>query len=235
MPGCPSFRHLARVAQRASAYAGPLAALSGLAAGCFPEQSLSSYRAGQGAEPALASATVAARPDAAAPGTDTGEPIAESDAGAQRSSGPSPPADAALPPALACRDECVCQRSGAREFMFCATLVTFEEASERCAEAGGSLASVDDEAQNTFLTEGMQAIDADDFWLSGTDAEQEGVWRWADGRAFFGEAVDGGAAAFAPWDTEQPNDLNGEDCMRSVTGLWRDLGCDDELSYVCQG
>ena len=48
-------------------------------------------------------------------------------------------------------------------------------------------------------------------------------------------APEDAGASFAPWDDQQPNDLNGEDCMRSVGGLWRDLSCTLELGYVCQG
>jgi len=87
------------------------------------------------------------------------------------------------------------------------------------------------------LTERMQAVAVDDFWLSGTDAEVEGVWRWSDGRVFFGPSaapVDGGAP-YAPWEPGQPNDVNGEDCMRSTAGVWRDLDCTDEIAYACQG
>ena len=82
----------------------------------------------------------------------------------------------------------------------------------------------------------MAEIDADDFWLSGTDTEDEGVWRWSDGRVFFDIDADGGALpSFAPWDEGQPNDLNGEDCMRSTGGVWRDLDCSDAIAFVCQG
>ncbi len=164
--------------------------------------------------------------DPPAPAPDAGLPV--EDAGVAR--------DAALPPLLLCREECACERRGEREFMFCGTSVSFDEALERCGGAGGTLVSIDDQEQNVWLSQRMQALEADDFWLSGTDAEVEGVWRWSDGRVFFGEAADaGGAPAFVPWDDGQPNDLNGEDCMRSTSGVWRDLDCADELPFVCQG
>jgi hypothetical protein len=118
--------------------------------------------------------------------------------------------------------------------MFCAGAVTFADASELCADAGGALASIDGVELNDWLTEQMQARSADDFWLSGTDTEDEGIWRWADGRVFYPAPADAGES-FAPWDAQQPNDLNGEDCMRSLEGVWRDLSCDLELGYVCQG
>ena len=86
-----------------------------------------------------------------------------------------------------------------------------------------------------WLTSRMTELAADDFWLSGTDLEDEGVWRWSDGRIFFDAGADAGAPqAFAPWDAQQPNDLNGEDCMRSIGGVWRDLDCSEEIAFVCQ-
>jgi hypothetical protein len=148
-----------------------------------------------------------------------------------------PAIDAALPRTLRCRADCVCERGEDRDFMFCSASVAFAVASERCAEAGGTLPSVDDPAQNRWLTERMQSFNVDDFWLSGTDADAEGVWRWSDGRVFYGPsatAPDGGAP-YAPWEPGQPNDVNGEDCMRSTEGIWRDLDCADEIAYACQG
>ena len=60
----------------------------------------------------------------------------------------------------------------------------------------------------------------------GTDSEDKGIWRWRDGRVFFDVAADAGAPrTYAPWEEGQPNDLNGEDCMRSSGGVWRDLDC----------
>jgi hypothetical protein len=201
------------------------------ALGCVPERELSSYRSGS-------------------PGSDEAAPIlagtpsiGDDEAGAD--AGPAEPrldeaVDAALLDAtpsrgLACRAECVCEPRDGLDFMFCATLVTFQVASDRCAGAGGTLASVGDDMRNAWLTQRMQGLASDDFWLSGTDADTEGVWRWADGTIFFDLTSDAGPRAFAPWDTLQPNDLNGEDCMRSTAGIWRDLDCGDTLSYVCQG
>jgi hypothetical protein len=233
MLGAPSFRRTARAISDVLSLAlrtRGLLALSLPLAACLPERALSSYVGGTAPGPALGSPTGSNLPDAApapvpeaAPETDAGVP-AENAAVVQ---------DAALPAALLCREECVCERRAEREFMFCDTAVVFDEALERCSAARGTLVSIDDEQQNTWLSERMQALEADDFWLSGTDAEVEGVWRWVDGRVFFGEGADGGAA-FAPWDEEQPNDLNGEDCMRSTGGVWRDLDCADEIAFVCQ-
>jgi hypothetical protein len=204
-----------------------------LALGCVPERALSSYMSGkdgpgESVEPNIGSVAGSHRADAggdAAPG----EPPFDAAIDGLASQ------DAAAPRRLACRDECVCELREGLDFMFCATLVSFQAASDRCAGAGGSLPSVGDEALNSWLTQRMQALARDDFWLSGTDGDTEGVWRWADGTVFFDLTSDASAGAFAPWDAQQPNDLNGEDCMRSTAGVWRDLDCADQIAYACQG
>jgi hypothetical protein len=180
---------------------------------------------------AVVTSTKKGRVDAGLASSDAGprsevEPEAL-DAGAVRD------ADAAPAQRLDCRDDCVCETRGVLEYMFCAPPVTRTLAIERCAGAGGRLVSIDDEGLNAWLSERMGAIDADDFWLSGSDEDTEGVWRWSDGRVFYGG--DAGAGLFAPWDEGQPNDVNDEDCMRATAGVWRDLDCADEIAYVCQG
>jgi lectin-like protein len=203
-------------------------ALAVAAFGCLPERALSSYMSegdGDSSPPILAPG----------PGVDAGGD-ASADAGARLdASVGATPMDAAPPRALACREECVCEPRDGRDFMFCATLVSFAVGAERCAAAGGSLVSVEGPSLNDWLTQRMQAVAVDDFWLSGTDAATEGVWRWADGTIFFDLTSDAGARGFAPWDAQQPNDLNGEDCMRSTAGVWRDLECADALAYACEG
>lgn len=202
-------------------------------AGCLPEQPLASYRSGDSV-PAVSSAVSSPPPDAAE----------RLDGGALDAAAPgeavpvdaAPGLDAAAPGAgLLCRDDCVCERDGDREFMFCAALASHDEAVARCAAAGGALPSIDDPALGAWLSARMADLDADDFWLSGTDIEDEGVWRWGDGRVFFDPSADAATAAFAPWDEGQPNNLNGEDCMRSTGGVWRDLDCSEQIAVVCQG
>jgi hypothetical protein len=206
-----------------------LLAIGAPLAGCVPERSLSSYADGTSSASGRAVAAPSNRPGAG---------VADvPDAGGPSGFEAVPIADAGLPPgALACRDECTCERRGDWDFMFCGTAVTRDEAAERCEGAGGTLASVDDSTLNAWLTERMQALAEDDFWLSGSDAEGEGVWRWQDGRVFFDQTGDAApAGVYAPWQAMQPNDLNGEDCMRSIAGTWRDLDCGEEIAFVCQG
>jgi len=200
--------------------------VAGLA--CVPEQPLSSYR-----DPGETGADVArtrgsSLRDASAVNASESPELPDA----------SPGIDAARPPnpGLICRDECACESSVLGAFMFCGTALSHDEAVAACSLAGGALASVDDPDRNAWLTGRMTALAADDFWLSGTDLEDEGIWRWSDGRVFFDVSADAGAPRpYAPWDEGQPNDLNGEDWMRSIGGVWRDLDCSEPIAFVCQG
>jgi hypothetical protein len=208
------------------------ALVSSFGLSCFPDQALSSYRGGATSGSAVVTSTKKGRVDAGGSASDAGPPRTEVEPDALDAGG-ARDADAAPAQGLDCRNDCVCETRGVLEFMFCAPPVTRTLAIERCSGAGGSLVSIDDEDLNAWLSERMQAIDADDFWLSGSDEDTEGVWRWGDGRVFYGG--DAGAGLFVPWDEGQPNDVNDEDCMRATAGVWRDLDCADEIAYVCQG
>jgi hypothetical protein len=230
MSGASSRRAVRRapLARTLSAMVWALVPCAAGLAGCVPERALSSYREEAG-EPATESTRTSVRglPDAGT--VDAGGAPEPFDAPLRDDAGP------LAAPALDCRDECVCERGAFGALMFCQTPVSHEEAVELCALAGGSLVSVDDAERNGWLGTRMTALAADDFWLSGTDSEDEGVWRWRDGRVFFDAAADGGAPRpYAPWDEGQPNDLNGEDCMRSSGGVWRDLDCSETLAFVCE-
>jgi hypothetical protein len=82
---------------------------------------------------------------------------------------------------------------------------------------------------------GHAARDASKFLAVGDDLDDEGSWRWSDGRVFFDASADAGSPRpHAPWDEGQPNDLDGEDCMRSTGRVWRDLDGSEQIAFVCQ-
>jgi hypothetical protein len=221
---------------------------------CLPEQPLASYKGGRALTPDIEEPQGAAGPDAAlggatrpnrpAPPIVSGPPSNRPDAALLDALDAgdddvieSPDAPAVLPATLVCRAECTCERRADRDFMFCSATVTHAQAVELCAAAGGTLVSIDDPEQNAWVSQRMEAAAAaTDFWLSGTDIDDEGVWRWQDGRVFFDATTDAGnRAPYVPWDAQQPNDLGGEDCMRLTGGRWLDLPCDSELAVACQG
>ncbi|MEM7475827.1 MAG: C-type lectin domain-containing protein [Planctomycetota bacterium] len=60
----------------------------------------------------------------------------------------------------------------------------FSGAARYCHYLGGSLATVDDQAEYEFLRQliARSVVDCEQFWLNGTDDMEEGVWRTIDGR-----------------------------------------------------
>ena len=76
-------------------------------------------------------------------------------------------------------------------------------------------------------------------WLGGSDAEQEGVWKWVTGpeagTTFWNGGINGSTPNFAFWNTNEPNnvifdtDPTGEDYVHvtspniGVSGSWNDL------------
>lgn len=204
--------------------------------GCLPERDLSSYAAGQ---PLDAELTTSPAPEGNGE-ADGGVVEARVSPLLVDAAVSTPPASVDAAPArpsarLLCRPECECELRDGRDFMLCDTLVTRAQAATRCQGAGGALVSIEDEALNTWLSQRMAQLGDDNYWTSGTDAEDEGVWRWGDGPVFYDATADAPAvSAFAPWDDNQPNDVDGEDCLRAVGGAWRDIDCADEMAYVCE-
>lgn len=71
-------------------------------------------------------------------------------------------------------------------------------------------------------------------WIGGSDAAQEGVWRWVTGpetgRIFWNGGVNGTTPNFAFWNANEPNNLGQEhyahitdDSVTSTPGSWNDL------------
>lgn len=209
-------------------------AAAALAAACLPEQELSSY--GPGLPAQVNARAIGSEPvDAGSVEMRSSRLVADAGAEPAGSSVDAAPSTSTPAPRLACRPECECELRDGQDFMFCATRVTHAQATAQCQGAGGSLVSIEGASQNDWLGRRMAELADDNYWTSGTDSEDEGVWRWADGRVFYGTPADAAAVlGFVPWDDGQPNNVNGEDCMRVIGGLWRDLDCDDEIAFVCE-
>uniref|UniRef100_A0A3Q3RXU7 C-type lectin domain-containing protein n=1 Tax=Mastacembelus armatus TaxID=205130 RepID=A0A3Q3RXU7_9TELE len=94
-----------------------------------------------------------------------------------------------------------------------------------CHTLGGNLAPVRDSQENGAFQNLIGQSKA--AWIGGTDAQQEGKWRWTDGTAF----------TYTNWAPGQPDNWQGnENCLHITTEgrrFWNDLDCQTPLPSVC--
>jgi len=93
----------------------------------------------------------------------------------------------------------------------------------------GHLATVTSAEEWAFLVDAVNPGGAR-AWLGGSDAADEGVWRWAvgpeAGETFWIGGSGGVAAGFHAWNPREPNNASNEDYLAGwwTPGQWNDLG-----------
>ena len=93
----------------------------------------------------------------------------------------------------------------------------WEGAQLLCNQFGYDLVSINSEAENDFLVDGM-AIHGPgtDWWIGYSDDAVEGSWVWEDGTS----------GGYENWEPGQPNDFAGQDCAEiDPDGTWNDSDC----------
>lgn len=115
--------------------------------------------------------------------------------------------------------------------VYCDEELSWEAALSTCESLLLSLLTIDDEAENAWLEAALDdPIGLDDsgnlLWIGFNDRDEEGAWTW----------VSGADADFTQWKSGQPDDhSDGEDCgVFRASGNWNDLGCDEEMRFVCE-
>lgn len=109
------------------------------------------------------------------------------------------------------------------------------QASALAQAEGGHLATITSAAENSFLADLMAQANPGGYggWLGGSDAAEEGVWRWTEGpeagQVFWNGLAAGSApeGQFTKWLPGEPSQYQGteEDCLHMLTGtdLWNDI------------
>ncbi len=130
--------------------------------------------------------------------------------------------------------------------VYFATPVTWDAARTACEGIGGTLAIIDDVAQNNLIAT-IPPADAlaPDIWVGGTDEGTEAEWHWLVGGTVFWSG--GTTVTFAHWrlDPAEPNNGNGgavENCLvvegdTIVAGegyTWDDRPCGQTRGYYCE-
>ena len=97
----------------------------------------------------------------------------------------------------------------------------------KCQEEGGYLAEINDETENELIKRYVMYLN-DNIWIGGSDAVNEGEWRWVNS---------GTRISFYGWHIHEPQGGRGENCLLSflsINGLWVDASCGHAASYVCE-
>ena len=106
------------------------------------------------------------------------------------------------------------------------TPLNWYDAQQRCSilSGEGSLAYVESEKDNDNIFELPGANG--DFWIGLSDLRHEGQWSSPYGKN----------AKYLNWKPNEPNDMNGEDCVHMTNNRqWNDHDCaDNKRPFVCQ-
>ncbi|XP_039674805.1 galactose-specific lectin nattectin-like isoform X3 [Perca fluviatilis] len=134
---------------------------------------------------------------------------------------------------LAASGEALCPpgwtQFGSRCFAFYTETKSWIDAENFCISAGGNLASIHSDEEQTFLKDFIKQVTGAyaDSWIGGFDSVKEGTWMWADGSKF----------NYNIWAAGQPDNFRGgENCLVMNWGaaeIWNDGSCNTPLSFVC--
>ena len=101
----------------------------------------------------------------------------------------------------------------------------WSDAASHCQGEGGHLASVmsDGEQEEVRAAAGGQDL----VWLGGSDVEEEGVWRWADGSPW----------GYSNWQERSGSRGDDRNCVYMYSGYdhhWSESSCTDTIPFLCQ-
>lgn len=103
---------------------------------------------------------------------------------------------------------------------------SYPDAKKACAADGGAIATFKTLDEGKAVNEAIAArFAAPRMWIGLSNSEPDG-WKWASGVPF----------EFQAWQSGEPNDFNGENCVELflATWTWNDLDCGVKLPSVCE-
>ena len=101
--------------------------------------------------------------------------------------------------------------------------LSWTNAQSACESLGGDLASVTSNGVMSLLFNLQNEVDV---WIGGNDLQTQETFEWVNGDTW----------SYENWNTNQPNHLSGQDCVKykKNTGKWDDVSCDKEFMFACQ-
>lgn len=187
---------------------------------------------------------IASRPVESIPSQPTFFPPAATDRGSKSEKGPTPSSATSAPTDAQRREsqaetkpEKFAAPTDAVEFqghyykVFESPLLTWHLGLEHCRTLGGHLVQIESEGEQAFVARLLARRAADkSYWIDGTDEENEGVWRFSDGRPI----------SFSKWASREPTHAKGsvpEHSLELGPGknyLWNDLCSGYRQPFVCE-
>ncbi|CAL8367040.1 unnamed protein product [Boreogadus saida] len=106
------------------------------------------------------------------------------------------------------------------------TKKTWPAAQTECAKSGGSLASIGNIEDKSFVISQLGYVITDELWIGLNDRKMEGLFDW----------IDHNTVLFTSWEKGSPKSSGAnEDCvlLRGENGNWADRSCTEKHGYVC--
>ncbi len=137
---------------------------------------------------------------------------------------------------------CHYEEHGGHAYLFCdgtggVSQRSWSDAASFCEDNGYELASIEDEAEQRWVTDRANGYRDADWWIGANDRDDrssEGTFVWADETPL----------SYTNWiDGEPNNDFGAEDCAElqtssdgesGVPGGWNDDACWNVQRYVCE-
>lgn len=134
---------------------------------------------------------------------------------------------------------CTVFAADGRTYVACdGAYLSWSDARARCVALGGDLAFAETSAEHAVLVAALGALAASEYWLGGSDGDDEGTWQTVTGTEFTDcgfLGCDCVSVESCHWSNGEPNDWFGEDCLELWNGdEWNDADCSDTLAFVCE-
>ncbi|XP_078374852.1 lactadherin-like [Oculina patagonica] len=103
---------------------------------------------------------------------------------------------------------------------------SWTQAEAFCKLMDARLAKIESNEENTFIESIASYTNVPyGYWIGLTDAGMENHWKWSDGSLL---------GLYTNWGTNEPNNINGEDCVTFFHESWYDYSCSLEIVFICE-
>lgn len=116
-------------------------------------------------------------------------------------------------------------------YFFSKDAANFTKADGICVKNGAHLCHIESPGENAFIRGKVKSLTAADWWLGGTDSEQEGTWKWFRS----GQLLS--FSDFAAGQPDKGHPLDIEHCLdmkKDWDFKWNDEGCQLEINFICE-